>query len=427
MRLLQVTIPAGKRETIERAFEDEGVDYVMTDETSGREYTAVAYVPLPTEAVEPVLERLREAGLDDQAYTVIVEANTVISRHFEQLEERYAEEQDEERIAREELTSKASDFLPSWSNYVIFTLVSAVIATAGLLLDSPAVIVGSMVIAPLIGPAMAASVGTVLDEEDLFRRGFVLQVSGLLLSIVSAGLFAWLARTGLLIPPGLEITEVPSIRERLLPDFLSLAVAIGSGVAGVVSLISGVSTALVGVMIAVALMPPAATVGIGIAWGQPWVSLGAGVLLLVNVLSINLAAIVVLWYRGYRPDNWFEVSKARKMARRRAGLLVFSILLLSVFLAGVTFDSYQRTTTEDDIRETVGDTIADRPGVTFESMTIERTDGVLFRQPERVVVTVGVPPDSDHSGLARTLDRRLDEVAGTDVETQVRYVDTESA
>ena len=427
MRLLQVTIPAGKRQAIERALDDEGVDYVLTEETSSREYTAVAYVPVPTAAVEPVLERLREAGLDDESYTVIVEANTVISRHFEELQERYAEEEDEERIAREELRSKAGELVPSRVNYVLLTMISAIIATAGLLLDSPAVIVGSMVIAPLIGPAMAASVGTVLDEHDLFKQGTILQIGGLLLAVASAAVFALLVRTGLLIPPGIEITSIPSIRERLLPDFLSLAVALGAGIAGVVSLTAGVSTALVGVMIAVALIPPAATVGIGIAWGQPMVSLGAGILTLVNVLSINLAAIALLWYRGYKPSEWFNVKGARQAALRRGAFLVVSIALLSVFLGVVTYDSYQQATTEQTIDDAVAQTLAEYEEASYESLRIDYSDGVVLREPRQVVVTVGLPPDGTPQDIASRLDARIEAAIGAEISTDVHYVTVQSA
>jgi len=427
VRLLQVTIPAGKRQAIERALEDEGVDYVLTEETSSREYTAVAYVPVPTAAVEPVLEQLREAGLDDEAYTVIVEANTVISRHFQELQERYAEEEDEERIAREELRSKADELIPSTVNYVLLTAISAIIATSGLLLDSPAVIVGSMVIAPLIGPAMGASVGTVLDEHDLFKRGTIMQVGGLLLAVASAAVFALLVRTGLLIPPGTEITTIPSIRERLLPDFLSLAVALGAGIAGVVSLTAGVSTALVGVMIAVALIPPAATVGIGIAWGQPMVSLGAGILTLVNVLSINLAAIALLWYRGYKPSEWFNVEGARQAALRRGAFLVVSIALLSVFLGVVTYDSYQQATTEQTIDDTVAQTLAEYEGASYESLRVDYSDGVVLREPRQVVVTVGLPPDGTPPDLASRLDARIEAAIDAKITTDVHYVTVQSA
>ena len=427
MRLVQVTIPAGKLEAIEAALEDVDVDYVLTDETSGREYTAVAYIPLPTNAVEPVLERLREAGIDEQAYTVVVEANTVISRRFEELTDRYAEEKSEERIAREELTSKAADLAPATWSYAILTVVSAVIATAGLLLDSPAVIVGSMVIAPLIGPAMAASVGTVVDDQGLFRRGIGLQIAGLGLAVLSAAAFAFVVKNLFLVPPGLDVTEIPAVRERLLPDFLSLVVALGAGVAGVVSLSTGVSTALVGVMIAVALIPPAATVGIGIAWGLPAVSLGSGILTLVNVLSINLAALAVLWYLGYRPTHWFREDDARSSTLKRVLALVAAIAVLSVFLGGVTYDTYTRATVDGQIDEAVREVVEETPGSTVHSISTERTGGLFFQQPERIVITVGVPPGESPPALHDSLDDRLDTRLDRDVTTELRYVATEVA
>ncbi|MFW5955821.1 MAG: TIGR00341 family protein [Halorhabdus sp.] len=427
MRLVQISIPVGKREAVETALEEEGVEYVFTDETSGDTYTAVAYVPLPTNAVEPVLEQLRGVGINEQALTVVVEANTVISRRFSELQDRYAEEKDEERIAREELTSKAADLAPATWSYVSLTVVSAVIATAGLLLDSPAIIVGSMVIAPLIGPAMAASVGTVVNDDKLFRRSVGLQVAGLVLAVVSAAVFAFLVRNMFLIPPGMDVTNIPAVRERLLPDFLSLVVALGAGVAGVVSLSTGVSTALVGVMIAVALIPPAATVGIGIAWGLPAVSLGSGVLTLVNVLSINLAALAVLWYLGYRPTHWFREDVARASTIKRVAALAAAIAVLSVFLGGVTYDTYTRTTVDERIQDSVESVIGESSEVTIHDVSIQGADGLFSKHPQRVVVTVGIPPDGDPRGLAREVDDRLDEVLGRDVAVEVRYVTTESA
>jgi uncharacterized hydrophobic protein (TIGR00341 family) len=430
VRLLQVTIPAGKRDAVLRALDDEGVEYVVTDETSGREYTAVLYAPVPRAAVEPILERLREAGIDDQAYTVVVEASTVVSRKYEQLEERYAEEGgDEDRIAREELHTRAKELAPSTRTYVVMTIISAIIATAGLLLDSPAVVVGSMVIAPLIGPAMAASVGTVVDDDELFARGVKLQVAGMLLAVVSAAAFAWFIRFAHLIPPGIDVTSIPEVRERLAPDFLSLAVALGAGVAGALSLSSGVSSAIVGVMIAVALIPPAATVGIGLAWGLPMVSLGAGVLALVNGLSINFAALLVLWYSGYRPNQWFKLDEARAATLKRIGILAVAIALLSVFMGGVTYDSFQNAATEDAIREEIEGVVGTEqyPDATILEVEVQYSDTILLRDPTRVIVTVGVPPGRTPEGLVGRLDDQVDSVAGYDIDTQVRYVTTETA
>jgi len=423
VRLVQILIPTGKRDAVLGVLAEEGIDYVLTDETSGRGFTAVVTFPVPTNALEPVLEELRDVGINDDGYTVVVDANTVISSQFDELEEKYAEEEDEDRIAREELTSKANDLAPSMSNYALMTVISAIIATAGLLLDSPAVVVGSMVIAPLIGPAMTANVGTVVDDHEMFAQGIKLQAIGLGLAVASATVFALLVRHANVIPPLADVTSVGQIRERVAPDFLSLIVALGAGAAGVVSLTSGVSTALVGVMIAVALIPPAATVGIGIAWGQPLVSLGSAVLLLVNVLSINLAVLVGLWYQGYRPEHWFQESNARSATVKRIGVLVVSILVLSAFLGGVTLDSYQRATTESDIHEGIEASVD--PPASVLSVEVESTNTAIFQQPRRVVVTVGLPPDAEQPLLADQLDTVADDAAGRDVATEVHYVTVE--
>jgi uncharacterized hydrophobic protein (TIGR00341 family) len=432
VRLVQVTVPAGKREAVLATLDDEGVDYAVTDESSGRGYDAVVSFPLPTNAVEPVLDSLRAIGLNDDAITVIVEANTVVSAQFDQLTEDYAEESDEDLIAREELTAAATEFAPSTKTYATMTVVSALIATAGLLLDSPAVVVGSMVIAPLVGPAMAASVGTVVHDQEMFSRSVRLQAGGLGLAVLTAALFALFVRHSNLIPPLADVATVPQIRERLAPDFLSLVVALGAGVAGVLSLTSGVSTALVGVMIAVALIPPAATVGIGIAWGAPLVALGSGVLLLVNVLSINLAALAVLWYRGYRPESWFREDEAKRATLKRIVALAFAIAVLSAFLGGVTLDSYSRATTTERLNGDAAAVVATADerypfDVQLLDVRIEHTNTALFQQPQRLVAVVGVPPDHSVEGLAVELDERAEATADQELATEVRYVTTETA
>ncbi|TKX61396.1 TIGR00341 family protein [Halorubrum sp. ASP1] len=423
-------IPAGKRAAVVRALDDEGVDYVVTDETSGREYTAVATFPLPTAAVEPVLDRLREAGIDESTYTVIVAAETVISRRFEALEEQYEEDADRggDRISREELQAKADDLASGLGTYVLMTVISAVIATAGLLLDSPATVVGSMVIAPLIGPAMSAAIGTVVDDEALFRQGVRMQVVGVAVAVLAATLFALALRSLALVPPGLDPLELAEVSERLAPNVLVLVVAVGAGFAGIVSLMTGVSATLVGVMIAVALIPPAAAVGIGIAFRIPRLVLGAGVIVAVNVLSINLSALVMLWYEGYRPQRWFREDDARSAFLKRVAVLAVAIALLSVFLGGVTYESYVASTTEADIRAAATDelTAIDSEFELLE-LTVERTGTVPPLETDRVVVTVGVPPGSTVAGTAPALDDRIESVVDREVDVEVRTVTVERA
>ncbi len=411
MRLVQVLVPTGKREAVREVLEDEGIDYAFTDETSGRKFTAVAAFPLPTNAVEPVLERLREAGIERDAYTVVVDAETVVSRHFGDLQAAYDEREDSDRIAREELVASAQELAPRTAPFSIMTVMSAIVATAGLLLDSPAVVVGSMVIAPLIGPAMATSVGTVLDEDDLFRDGLKLQVLGGFLSVAGAAVFAFvLHETGIVPLTQDEVFAIGEVRERLTPDVLSLAVALGAGVAGAISISSGVSSALVGVMIAAALVPPTAVVGIGLAWGAPATVSGSMVLVLVNFISINFAALTVLWATGYRPQRWFRMDEARTATIRRTAVMGVAILVLSGFLASVTFASFAIASFEDDAEVAVQNTLdgADA-SLSLVSMDV-RYDGSPFRQPEQVVVTVGHPPGTSPPPIADQLAARINDI-----------------
>ncbi|NHN61120.1 MULTISPECIES: TIGR00341 family protein [Halorussus] len=426
MRLVQVSIPAGKRELVADVLDEEGVDYMLTDETSGREYTAIAYFPLPTAAVQPVLDKLQDAGLGEDPHAVIIDAETDVSRQYEELERRYSEENpDATTIAREEIRTEAREMTPEFPTFVAMTVISAVVATAGMLLDSPAVVVGSMVIAPLIGPAMGASVGTVLGDRQLFRRGVKYQFIGGFSAIAAATLFAVVVRYGFLVPPETDILGISQVSGRLTPDFLSLAVALGAGAAGVLSLASGVSVAIVGVMIAAALVPPAAAVGIAIAWWQPMAAVSSFVLVLVNILSINLAGLAVLWYLDYGPKNLFEHDQTRSALFKRAGVLVAAIGLLSLFLGGVTFATIQEAQFQNQVRQEAGDVL---DGGAYDEarlfdMEFRGSGSLPFDQSQRVVVTVGRPPDTAYPDLAETLTRRINRNSGHRVAVQVRYVE----
>ena len=425
MRLVQLTIPTGKRETILERLDEKGIDYVVTDETSGRGYTAVVYFPLPTGAVESVLDALREEGIEEDAYTVVVDAETVVSRKFQQLREEYEQgDVEEDRISRQELSSHAEDLTPTFGVYVTLTVVSAVVATAGLLLDSPAVVVGSMVIAPLIGPALGATIGTVLDDADLLYGALKYQALGVALAIASAAVFAWLVRLGNIVPPGMVIADVDEIAERLAPDLLSLAIALGAGVAGILSIATGVSVALVGVMIAAALIPPAAAAGIAIAFGEPSAAIGSTVLVLVNVLSVNLAGLVTLWYAGYRPESFFDLEPTQKRVRRQIGALALVVLIFSAFLAGITFNSYVAASFEQDARDEV-EALLENEYEQLQLVDLEVTldDDYPFRSPDRVVVTIGGPPGETHPELAERLHERVNQHAGETVSVEVRYVE----
>src|SRR6056297_1839761 len=313
MRLVQVLIPEGTRASVLEALDAEGIDYAVFDEVGRGDFEAMVQFPIPPSGVEPIMERLTEAGVREGSYTIVLPTETVVSQRLSALVERLPGI----RISREELFARAQDLAPANSTFFAFLLLSTVIATTGLLLDSAATIIGAMVVAPLMGPAISASVGTILDDPEMAARGVTLQVAGLLAAILTAAVLGWLLRQTVLIPPALDVRSIPQVAERTSPNVLSLFLALGSGIAGAISIIRGAGSALVGVAIAVALIPPAATAGLGIAFGLPGVAIAAAVLVLVNLLAINLSALILFYLSGFKPlgAGKFEGVKASVFSR----------------------------------------------------------------------------------------------------------------
>jgi uncharacterized hydrophobic protein (TIGR00271 family) len=176
-------------------------------------------------------------------------------------------------------------------NYWLELVLSAAIATLGLVLDSPAVVIGAMLISPLMGPIIGA--GLALATADLYLgiKSSLNLAASVVGAIALSALIVWL------IPFQSPTSEILA---RTHPNLLDLGVAIFSGLAG--SLIvcrgghGGGVTALPGVAIAVALMPPLCTVGFGVGSGFNWAIIsGAGLLFLTNLAAITAAAFAVFY------------------------------------------------------------------------------------------------------------------------------------
>ncbi|WP_327051604.1 TIGR00341 family protein [Halomicrococcus gelatinilyticus] len=423
MRLVQVMVPEGERDSVLAVLDGEGIDYALVEETGRGEFEALVSFPVPPSGVEPIMDNLRAAGVEKDTYAIVLPTETVVSRRIERLEERYSGL----RISRDELLARAEELAPATSTYVAFLVLSTVIATTGLLLDSAATIIGAMVVAPLMGPAISASVGTVVDDARLYRRGVIFQVGGLLLAIAVAALLAALIRGTVLVPPDLAIRQVSQIAERTSPNFLSLFLALGSGVAAAVSIFRGAGSALVGVAIAVALVPPAATAGIGLAWLDFAVASTATVLVVVNLLGINLSALLVFWLAGYRPPEAEAADRAWAAVRSRAVGIVVAILVLSVVLAAVTFASFQVADFDARATDEVEATIMgpEYARLDFVSASVEYTPGdVLLDRPPSVDVVVGRPAGYEQPpDVATTLERRIAVTTGEDAVVRVVFVE----
>ena len=221
------------------------------------------------------------------------------------------------RISREELYADIEGATRlSWV-FIVMIILSSVVATIGILRGNVAIVIGAMVIAPLLGPNVALSLATTLGDKSLAKRSVTTTVSG-----VMVGLF-FAAMVGILFQVDPTISEITS-RMVVGPGDILLALAAGS--AAVLAFTSGVPTALIGVMVAVALLPPLVTLGMLAGSGFWKEALGALLLLLTNLICINLAGVVTFLLQGVRPRTWWEAKQAKKATRN--AILIWATLLI---------------------------------------------------------------------------------------------------
>lgn len=223
---------------------------------------------------------------------------------------------------REELKAKMNQGAQLDFNYFLLTFLSTLVALIGLLQDNIAVVIGAMVIAPFLGPNLAFAFATSLGDRALMTNAFKTGVAGVSFAVLISFLYGFL-------DDGVPVSEELMSRTSIGLDGVTLAVA--SGVAGVLSLTSGLSMTLVGVMVAVAILPPAATFGYMAGAGELKLAYGAFLMFSVNIVCVNLSGLMVFLAKGIKPRLWFE----RRMTKPFVvgGIAVWSILLSLLVVA----------------------------------------------------------------------------------------------
>ena len=252
---------------------------------------------------QAVIDALQsQLGDSERARIIIMPVDAVLPRKEEKAEPDKAKAASGSQT-REELYNSIERGARLDSTFLQLVFLSTIVASIGLIENNIAVIIGAMVIAPLLGPNIALAFATSLGDRELMWQATRTNLAGVSLTLVMA------IAIGMIWPGYLDSFEILS-RTDVKPDGIVLALA--SGAAAVLSLASGLSSGLVGVMVAVALLPPAATLGMMLGSGNFALALGATLLLAVNVVCINLSAKLMFLLKGVKPRTWLEKRKARQ-------------------------------------------------------------------------------------------------------------------
>jgi uncharacterized hydrophobic protein (TIGR00341 family) len=327
LRLIRVVVPEGRRGDLEELLaEEEAADRLgLWPDQEGR---TVAELLVPAEEAEGLTDRLEDRFGGGEGFRLVIQATEAVLPRPEEEEDGGDGDGDEDRprdrISREELYADVTEGLRVSPTFLAMAGLSAVVAAMGLLRDDVAVIIGAMVIAPLLRPNVALALASTLADRKLAWKAVVTNAAGSALALVLAvgiGLF-------MTVDP-----SIPAIASRSFIDHQGLILALAAGAAGTLAFTRGLAGAVIGVMVAVALLPPLVSAGLLLGAGHLRPAVGAFLLTGGNLVSINLAGVVTFLLQGVRPRSWWQAERAKKAGLLAAGVWLVLLLALVGILA----------------------------------------------------------------------------------------------
>jgi uncharacterized hydrophobic protein (TIGR00271 family) len=239
------------------------------------------------------------------------------------------------------------------SAYLLMNVLAATIATYGLFANSPAVVISAMIVAMLLGPIVGVSLALVDIDMKLLLKSLTSLLAGAIGVMVTAFIIGTIHKD-------MPITN--EIMSRTAPNLLDLMVALAGGAAGAYATVSPrLSIAVVGVAIAVALVPPLSVAGILFARGEVGLAFGALLLTFTNMVAIQFASSVVLWLTGFRRISRTSEQSLLAFVQGNVISIVILLALAVVFttslhrvVARQLYEASARFTLQKEIKDSVG-------------------------------------------------------------------------
>jgi len=294
-RVIKIILPKDQAEIAITLLDNQEKLTYWQEELSSKNF--VASILLDSAKSESIMDLFEKKFSKVEGFKLIlfpVEAS--IPRPKEEIKESSAKKEKKEktklRISREELYADIVGSTITSTIYIIFVILSTIVAAIGLLKDNVAIIIGAMVIAPFLGPNVALALSTTLGDNKLRNDALKATIIGfsivILLSVSMGYLFD--------VDP-----TIPEIASRTQAGISDILLALASGAAGVLAFTTGVSAVVIGVMVAVALLPPLTAFGLLTGSGEYNLATGAFLLFLTNIICINLAGVATFLLQGVSP------------------------------------------------------------------------------------------------------------------------------
>ncbi len=331
LRLVKILAPGENKDIITEQVEEIGVSEFWIG--AGNKNTQRSFNVLVTaEKVQELTDNVQRKLYREKDWRIIVTpVETAIPRpdddkpKEEEAEDKNARKLVSGALTREALYDKVVKGTEINTDFIAFVVLSALVAAIGIITDNVAIVIGAMVIAPLLGPNLALSFGITLGDKGLINQSIKANSLGLGLTLLMAAIM------GIVMPDEMYM-QSEEFLSRTQIGYGAVLLAFAAGIAGVLSLTSGISSAMVGVMVAVAMMPPAVVLGISLGAGLPAESYGAGLLLAVNLICVNISAKLVFAFKGIRPRTWYKQKKSKQSVRLSLAIWAFLLVIACILI-----------------------------------------------------------------------------------------------
>ena len=328
-RLIEAYIPDISWEVLSNYLKDTQIQNHWYEES----YEGFLHVRiLATEDSGTILDLLEKRFSHIEGFQVIVlpvEASIPRPKQKEEAEEESLDIENNKNekiciISREELYADIEETSYPSGTYMAMVALSSIVAGIGILRNNTAIVIGAMVIAPLLGPNVALALSTTLADWKLACKALKSLGIGILIALVMSIIWGYIYP----VHP-----KMPGFCERILIGPGDIVLGLASGCAGVLAFTSGAPATLVGVMVAVALLPPLVTCGLLIGAGYFESALGAILVFLTNIICINLSGVVTFMLKGVRPLKWWDSQKAKKALKTVIPIWILLLILLFIIIS----------------------------------------------------------------------------------------------
>ena len=286
---LRIVSPHDRTEQVLEVLDctDSVINVIVLEGVARKPEGDVILCDVAREDASVVLSDLKRLHLHEDGSIALELIDTALSKAADRAE-KHARGAPADAVVWEEVEERTSENVELSAVFVLFMMLAALIAAVGIYLNSPILIVGAMVVGPEFGPIAGVCVAIVQRRRDLALRSAAALVAGFALAITATYVATLIFKSTGLTPETFNEQSHSLSNVISSPDFFSAFVAVCAGAAGVLSLSTAKSGALIGVAISVTTIPAAANIGVAAAY-QDWPSWRGS----MGQLSINLAAILV--------------------------------------------------------------------------------------------------------------------------------------